>query len=478
MTRLRGLEPIDVNLWTRERLWSYLLRLSEQHGLLVGDLVEDVIWPESGWPENKRRRLNGFRSFGYIDGAGQVAKEWVEVLQRLTGRTDLSRLTLLGAEGVARFEGLGRETGARCIECAREAVELGSECYEPLVWAFGNYTRCLVHNVVVADHCAACGSSDLAMVRKCARICCCGKCGKWMGGPEFQAEAGDEASRFEYAVCEGVRDLVSILDAPTLPRVDGTAVLEYAAKIAFDGNYAAMARCIGMPKNTLSVIVSRRTRPRFDALLALSIGTGVPLKHLLLGSVTGRRFRTARLQEPIEVPCVVDRERRPALDIVNAKKELRRALRRSRATSLSAVARGLDVSTRVLREHCRGLSDDVSRRYAEQSHAKSQASKKKSERRVLAAFSACVLSDNFPTGRRLIESFGATLRSRENWTFYHQTMEKYGLEGFGREPAPLQVNALRRAQRMLVEENLQRPSDTPLTRTLSPDARSRTASRC
>lgn len=286
-----------------------------------------------------------------------------------------------------------------------------------------------------------------------------------MGGPEFQVEPAAGASRYKFAACEGVRDLLAILSDPNLPKVDGTAVLEYAAKIAFGGNYAAMARCIGMPKSTLSMSLSHKTLPRFDTLLALSIGAGIPLKALLFGSMTGRRVRTAKLREPIEVPPVIDRERRPPLDIDNAKKELRRALRRTRAISLSAVARQLDVSIRVLHGRCRELSDNVKTRFAEQAHVESQASKKKSERRLFAAFSACVLSDSFPTARRLREYLGANLRSREDRAFYHQIMGKYGLEGFGREPAPLQVNALRRAQRMLVEENLQRSSDAKLTPT-------------
>lgn len=454
MSRLRALKPIEIDRCTRERLWSYLVRLAEAHGLLVGDLIKGIIWPESGWADGKKRKLRGFEEFGHIDGAGRVAQEWVEVLQRLTGRKDLSRLTLLGASRVARFDGLLRNHGARCIECIREAVESRRPCYEQLSWAFTNSILCLKHSVLLVDHCQVCESDNLAIVRRDARICCCGSCGKWMGGPEFQSESETTTSRYNVAISEGVRDLLAILDDPKLQAVSGVAVLEYAAKIGFDGNFAAMARSIDMPKSTLSVILSQGTKPKFDTLLAVSMASGVPLKPLLLGSLTGRRLNVARFKKPVEVPTVL-RERRPQLDIKAAQSELRAALRRDRAMSLAAVAGRLNVSPRVLSEHCRELCDEVVARYARHVHARSQARIAKNQKRLFAAFSTCVLAGEFPTVRRLSEVFGAQLRSQESQIFYHQTLNEYGLEGLGSAPEPLQVNALKRAERLLIQQNLQ-----------------------
>lgn len=68
----------------------------------------------------------GFKSFCYIKGAGQVAQQRVDVLQRLMRCNEVARLTLLGALGVAPFDGADGSTGAKCIECIRETVEWGT----------------------------------------------------------------------------------------------------------------------------------------------------------------------------------------------------------------------------------------------------------------------------------------------------------------------------------------------------------------
>lgn len=431
------------------------MRLAEWHSVTVGDLVEGVIWPASGWPERKKRPFRGFDKFGHLDGAGQVAREWVELLQKLTGRNDLRYLTLLSAAGVARFDGAGRNQGARCIECIREEVESGRPCYEQLCWALGDYKLCLKHIVLVAERCAVCGSEDLGIVRKTTRVGCCGKCGAWMGGPAFHSAPSSGATRYRLAVSAAVSDLLAMLNDPKLASVDGTAVFEYAAKIAFEGNYAEMARCIDMPKSTLSEMLSRRTKPRFDKLLALSVTSGVPIKRLLFGSLTGRRVSVSQLRKPIEVSTKTLRKRRPQLDVAAAEAELRKALRRVRAISLTAVAERLGTSRRVLHTHARELSNQVVRRFSQQRRERSEARYESACKRIMRGVSICVLDGEFPTVRRISELLGPVTVQEANRDFYRQTLRKYGLEGKGNAPEPVRANVLKEARRILVEENLQ-----------------------
>lgn len=459
--KLQSIEPIIELPWARERLWSYMQRLAEHHCVLVGDLIKEIIWPASGWPENKMRRVVGFDGLGFLDGAGPIARDWVTILEKLTGRNDLVRLTFLPVAEVLRLDGAGRHQGARCIECVREMADQLDFCYDPLSWALSDYIVCTKHNVLLADVCAACRTADLAVVRATSRLGCCGKCGVWMGADVFKAEPLAQSSRYQVAIGESLRDVVSILDDPRLAKVDGTRVLEYAAKLSFDNNFAEMARSIGMPKNTLSVQLSRGTTPRIQTVATLSVVTGVPVKHLIFGSITGRRASSKVLRGPVEMPApAVKKTRRATMDFDSVEAELHRSLRGVRTPSLSKVAEKLGVSARSLYVQFPELAQQVSARYLESRRVKSNERTERNCKIMFNAFATLVLAEEFPTTRRLSEILGpaACLEQR---AFYVETLKQYGLAGKGRSPGPVQLKALRRARQILIENNLQ-AKDHPL----------------
>lgn len=453
--KLQSIEPIIEPPWGRERLWSYVQRLAVHHCVLVGDLIKEVIWPASGWPENKMRRIIGFDGIGFLDGAGPIARDWVAILQMLTGRNDLARLTFLPAAEVLRLDGAGRYQGARCIECVREMAEQLDFCYDPLCWALIDYTVCTDHTVLLADACASCRTEDLAIVRATSRLGCCGKCGVWMGADVFKAEPLADSSRYQVAISEALRDIGGILDDPRLAQVDGRRILEYAAKLSFDNNFAEMARTIGMPKNTLSVQLSRGIKPRIQTAAALSVVTGVPVKHLIFGSITGRRASIKVLREPVEQPAPAGKKtRRATMDFDAVEAELRRSLRGVRTPSLRKVAEKLGVSTRSLYVQFPELAQQVSARFLTSKRAKSNERTERNCKLMFSAIATLVLALEFPTTRRLSEILGpaACLEYRE---FYIETVKRYGLVGKGRAPQPVQLKALRLARRMLIENNLQ-----------------------
>ncbi|MFA8324547.1 TniQ family protein [Burkholderia ubonensis] len=453
--KLQSLEPIIDAPWGRERIWAYTQRLAEKHCISVGDLVKEVIWPASGWPAQKMRHLRGIDKIGFVDGAGQVAQNWVTVLEKLTGRNDLARLTFLPVANVVRVEGAQRYQGARCIECVREMANQLDCCYDPLSWSLKDYTVCVKHNVLLADQCASCGTTDLAIVRTGSRLGCCGKCCTWMGGVVFNAETPLDSSQYQIAISEAIHDLISIMDDLRLAKVSGTKVLEYVAKLSFDNNFAEMARTIGMPKNTLSVILSRGTKPRIGMLAALSATTGIPVKHMVFGSTTGHRVRSSLIKAPIEKPVqCVKAPRRAMLDLSLAGPELRRTLQGTQKPSLTAVSKKLGTSARSLRRLFPELSSAISGRYMSHQRAKSDAHAERTRKRIFNAFMTLVLANEFPTAHRMAEILGpsACLKQR---AFYAATLRRYRLWGKGRAPAPVQISALLTARRTLLEHTLQ-----------------------
>jgi hypothetical protein len=374
MTRLVSLEPIIDDGWNRERLWSYLSRIAEFHGVLVGDIIKDVVWPESGWPRANWRQLRGFVVFGHIDGDGAVARQWVDVLQKLTGRRDLSRLTFLPAANIAHVGFAKKSGGARCIECVRESSTQPNGCFDQLLWSVNEYTVCFKHTVLLKDSCVVCGSQDLAVLRVASRIGCCGKCGVWMGGSAFRSEPLVEASRYALAISEATSDLVRMLDDSRLKRVSSPIIIEYVAKKIFNGNYSEMARRLNLDASTFSKMVKRRVIPQLGILLALSLVSGVELRGLLLGSLTSLHRCSFLVSEPFTHFDARRGISHPKLNKQLAARTLRNALRLRKAISLNEVARRVGTKALTLRRHFPELSKKITSRYREYLHARSEAS--------------------------------------------------------------------------------------------------------
>jgi transcriptional regulator with XRE-family HTH domain/ribosomal protein L37AE/L43A len=412
MTRLVSLEPIIGDSWNRERLWSYVSRIAEYHGVLVGDLIKDVIWPESGWPRANRRPLRGFVLFGHIDGDGSVARQWVDVLQKLTGRRDLARLTFLPAANIAHVEFAKKSGGARCIECVRESSTQPSGCFDQLVWSVNEYTACFQHHVSLSNSCVVCGSEDLALVRVASRIGCCGKCGVWMGGSAFRSEPLDEASRYALAISEATSDLVRMLDDPRLKKVNSPLLIEYLAKNIFNGNYSEMARRLNLDVGTLSKMVNNRSIPRLGILLALCLVSGVELRGLLLGSLTSLHRCSLIPSEPFRnVDARRDGSRRK-LNKGLAARTLRNALRVRKAISLDEVARRVATSCPTLRRHFPDLCKKVTTRYRKYLNARSEAAYAQFYEGMQRKLEICERSGDRPTFDGLTEDKGCNRAPR------------------------------------------------------------------
>jgi transcriptional regulator with XRE-family HTH domain len=455
MNKLFNLNPIAQARWNRESLRSYTGRLAEFHCVGVGDLINEVIWPDVCTHTVAARRADGCRVFKLVDGAGQTASDWVASLARLTGRDDLGRLTVLPAGGALRFDGSCRHTGARCIECLREAADANRPTYEPLCWSLSDYTVCIKHQVLLTCTCVMCGAQGDSLMRANARVGCCGKCGAWIGGERFESLACIEDSRYAIAASETISDLVGCLDEPVLSRVDGAALYEYAAKIAFDGNYAEMARTIGIAKSTLSTILAKRTRPDVRHAVALSLATGVPIKRLLLGSETKRRVSSIHLRESVRPPKKTKRARRAPVDKVTVEKKLRHALHWKKAASLTAISNELNSSPRVLKTHCPDLCKAIVKRYLAQKRLDAETSHAQTCEWIATAVKTCILGGDFPSSRRVSECIGPKLMEDRYRDVYQENLRKLGLLGQGRQPSQVVNRLLDRAKMTLSEEEIQ-----------------------
>src|ERR1017187_9274328 len=96
-SRLFSIEPCGVKTGYVESITSYLVRLSDVHGLTPSGLVVREFAPLfHRRPVDHRGHCDLFGSFGAsLNGIGRTALEGVKILEHLTARNNLGALTLL-----------------------------------------------------------------------------------------------------------------------------------------------------------------------------------------------------------------------------------------------------------------------------------------------------------------------------------------------------------------------------------------------
>ena len=100
------------------------------------------------------------RRGAWMNGNRKWARELSSVLERLTSRSRLDRLTMLPPH---RILPAPRVLGARrrwCRHCYRAMREETSECWDPLIWSLAPVVWCAVHGERLCSACPSCACSQ------------------------------------------------------------------------------------------------------------------------------------------------------------------------------------------------------------------------------------------------------------------------------------------------------------------------------
>src|SRR6266550_806367 len=91
-----------------------------------------------------------------INGKGQTARDWVEVLERLTLQRGLSLLTMLPWKNVIADKFLLRRRRAWCPQCLAEQRSAKATIYEHLSWTLAAVKVCHHHEIKLRTECPHC----------------------------------------------------------------------------------------------------------------------------------------------------------------------------------------------------------------------------------------------------------------------------------------------------------------------------------
>ena len=171
-----------------ESLTGYIARLAEAHSVTTGNLVVRELLPKirrtrgvfAGQLPAIQRNAWIFTGTHILNGLCECPREWVKVVEDLTGHSDLQMLTALPWTGLLSHVGLLRTCLAWCPYCLEDQRTHGSVIHEPLLWTLRAVSVCPFHSRPLDERCPHCGRGLYAFSAK-SRPGYCSRCRKWLG---------------------------------------------------------------------------------------------------------------------------------------------------------------------------------------------------------------------------------------------------------------------------------------------------------
>ena len=304
-----------------ESLTSYLARLAEAHCVYPGVLLQEMIVPRvlaeketSGEAplEHPLFRRDGSGSH-LINVSGARSLSALRALSELTLRTDLHGLALLGLADLLPPRRLTRRALAWCPICYERWQASEQILYDPLLWIFQEISLCTQHHVRLRTHCPHCARSLPALTWR-SRPGYCAFC----AGPLFGRGVGvlepvaPNTSEFIWqqwvtdALGTVVAQLPQVSDGPKRERIQ--LVVSHAVEQLADGNIAAFARLLGLPRNTVENWCQGKRIPEMDMLLRLCYRLNLSLCDVLFQE--GETLHMS-LKDPMPPALFASRKRTP-----------------------------------------------------------------------------------------------------------------------------------------------------------------------
>lgn len=280
-----------------ESLTSYLARLAAAHCVYPGILLREMILPrlvEAETQENEpeqhplwRRDDSGSH---LINVTGSRAQAVLRTLETLTLRTDLTGLSLTAFSDVLPLRRLTRSRLAWCPRCYEEWQASDQVIYDPLLWKFREISLCIRHRVRLQTSCPNCDRS-LPHLAWRSRPGYCTFCSWPLFGEQARGQAPIDPETpeciWQQWVIEALRTIVaqlpSLQSCPERERI--RLVVNRAAERLTNGNIAALARLLGLSRNTVENWCQGKRIPELDMLLRLCYRLNLSLYGVLFREI-------------------------------------------------------------------------------------------------------------------------------------------------------------------------------------------------
>ncbi|MEH2158869.1 TniQ family protein [Nostoc sp.] len=305
-SRLHHLKPIGVSTPLVESLTGYVARLAKSHNVFLGVLISRELAPliEKVYVQTSAgmglRAL--FNRATALNGTGIMAKDFVQALEKLTLQKNLQFLTLLFWADVILPKELFRDHKSWCPVCYQEWSLSQKEIYDPLLWTISIIKFCPQHNKFLCERCPNC-QQKISLLTWKTQPGYCSNCGEWLG-EDSPATSYIESFDNEYLskkelqwqtwVAQVIGELIASTPyfASPPPKENIAKSLGRAIEIITDGNIAAFASLVELPKNTVWMWQRGKALPQVDLLLKICHFLGVSLLDFLTSEDIGNLVKT------------------------------------------------------------------------------------------------------------------------------------------------------------------------------------------
>jgi hypothetical protein len=182
-SELYCLAPIGVGTAQVEGLASYLMRLAEAHHVELGALIDLI---GAYLPTPCRYRVQALRvqrlceRWRDMPSIEFTLKDWVRATEKLTLKTNLGLLTMLGWADLIDLRSVYRYERTWCPSCYEEWYIAEQPLYEPLLWNVKDVRLCIRHLRPLRRECNHCCRVQSTVLRS-SRAGYCALCNGWLG---------------------------------------------------------------------------------------------------------------------------------------------------------------------------------------------------------------------------------------------------------------------------------------------------------
>src|SRR5438132_1372828 len=288
-SKLYGLVPCGLGTVWSESLTSYLNRLAWRHHVPPQHLVAQEIVPHLS-QSYSRQHLSVFSwsTAMSVNGNGPLAREWANILEGLTKRSDLHALTLQWWVGDLPPHKLVREKPAWCPACYAEWKDQGMPIYEPLLWIFPAVTMCMKHLCKLEEYCPGCERRQ-SFIRLQSALDECPRCKTWLGSPTSAlVPLPPEIIEWQRWVVHALEELRSARVSSALPPWE-QFFTNLSRSCEERGEQSRLAELAGLARGQLATWLRRSHLPTLRSILELCYVCNVTPLQVLRGDLAPLR---------------------------------------------------------------------------------------------------------------------------------------------------------------------------------------------
>lgn len=363
-SHLYSLTPIGLGTPYVESLTGYIARLAEAHCVSAGTLLSKEIAGRVGInddlcspPKEKKPASN----LEPVNGLTRVAASWVQTLELLTHRHDLSGLTMLPWAKLLPWRGLLRSHRAWCPQC----LDTQTTTYEPLLWNLEAVEVCPVHARPLVSRCPHC-RQILPVLGWQTRPGHCSKCRKFLGSQDAVAASAKAVPAKQLWAAKAAGEMLACPMEDASVNFDLPRALRLSCR--FKGGRATIttvARRLGENRATVQKWLAGTRQPQLGRLLAIcQMLRTTPLS--LLGP-SEREESDAVVAPTVKLKRKKTTKRHQKLDLAKIRATLEETARNVGVNPLSAseVRRRLGCSKSLTRKYFPELCRTISAAHSE-----------------------------------------------------------------------------------------------------------------